>query len=265
MNTLTAALTAPAVDLTAEREADLVGLAHYGDEDAAMTLVSAYSPAIRGAVSRFPSLDREDAEAEAVTAFLGLVALHDPATGRLAGRVKVYLTDALQTAAGAASHGWSIPARTVKRFLGILAAADGDLEAGERLAPSYEMKRETFAHVAAVLRRTESLTSATPEGERETASYALEEGGGDPFTDVDDALLVDYLFTKVSDDERGVLRAAYGFDAVEVDEQVIAPEGAAPVSDALVGASLGLSRPKTQRLRSAGLAKMRNALALGEA
>lgn len=252
--------------LDAATEAELVLAAQAGDESASMALVNAYAPALRNALARHhDALDPEDAEQEVVLALLSLIAKHDPATGRLAGRVSVYVKDALLEATGA-TNPWGIPPRTLKRYFAILRKAGGDTAEAARIAPDNDMATTTFLDLAAIL-STDSLDVAS-DTEHEGAGRARIEratpvGGSeerDPLEALADAELVSLAFAAVSHDESAVVRQAYGFEPAIVDGFELLPEGHAPLSDMHVAVSLGLSRPKVQRTRTAALVKMRAAL-----
>lgn len=261
-------LTATTTDaLDAATETDLVLRSQDGDEAAQMALVNAYAPALRNALARHhEALDPEDAEQEVILALLSLIAKHDPSTGRLAGRIAVYLKDALLEATGA-TNPWGIPSRTLKRYFAILKKADGDVTEAARIAPENDMATTTFLDLAGIL-STDSLDAVTDGGtegqpaSRSVASAAIVGGEEprDPFEEVLDAELVAMAFAAVSHDERTVVRQAYGFEPALVDGVEMLPEGHAPLSDSLVAISTGLSRPKVQRTRTAALAKMRDAL-----
>lgn len=243
--------------VSADEEAALVHAAQGGDQDAQMRLIALFAPALRSAIKRrnHDVLSDEDAESEAVAAFLTLVVSHDPASGPLAGRVAPTLAKAMSSAS-AANNSFSIPLRTVQRFMSIVRKADGDLAEAERIAPDFHMERETFRAVAACF-RFDSLDGEDGTIARESATYAIgNDSVADEFAVVEDELLVAAAFDAVDECETSVVRFAYGFDEVVVDGDVIEPN----VSDALVAAAMGLSRPKVQRTRTSALAKMRAAL-----
>lgn len=268
-----------AAPISAEEEGALVLAAQAGDQDAALALVAQYGPAIRNALARIPgeALDPEDAAQEAAVAFLGLVQAHDPATGRLAGRVAVYLTEALQGAASATS-GWAVPARTVKRFLAIRKAADGDLVKGAAIAPEHEMASARFLLLASVL-STGTLDDVNEGGIRHEGRNRADTATGlygdasSAFAHVEDTILVDGLLSLLDERETAIIRYAYGFDAIpgiDLDEAKSGAarsreEGIAVANDAAVARHLGLTRPTVQRTRAAALAKMREALTEADA
>jgi DNA-directed RNA polymerase specialized sigma subunit len=271
MSTIIADATPAAI--SAEEEATLVYAAQTGDEEAVTALMRQYAPALRNAIARASeTLDEEDAEQEAALAFLTLLQAHDPATGRLAGRVKEYLADGMGEAA-AKSNGWTIPARTTKRFFSILKAADGDVAAGERLASEMDMAPATFVLLASLLRETGSIEALTERAEADGsvgADGGVIVGGGssDPFLDVDDALLVQGLLALLDERETPIIRFSYGFDDLPLAEDEDAKEGLAKTrqegyavaNDGVVARHLGMARSTVARVRAQALATMRDAL-----
>lgn len=250
--------------LAPEEEAELITAAAFGHPGAFETLLRQYAPVIRRTLRKYgETMEQEDAEQEVALAFLDLIKTHDPEKNpSLAGRVAAALNRELAEVASSGAGGWSIPARTMERYLAIVKKADGDLAEARRIAPEHDMKVSTFDAVTAAT-RTDSLSTPS-DGEtdyREAPTYAVGEGDArDPFEDVLDAELVTLAFEAVSHDESTVVRQAYGFEPAVVDGQEMRPEGHAPLSDSLVAASLRLSRPKVQRTRTAAIAKMREAL-----
>ena len=250
--------------LAPAEEAALIERAQSGAEDAHFALLRQYAPAIRRALRGFAeTVEPEDAEQEVYVAFLELLATHDPAKNpTLAGRVVQKFREMLSETAPSGASGFTVPARTMKRYLAILKKADGDLAEARRIAPEHDMKVSTFDAVTAAS-RTDSLSSPE-DGEtdyREAPTYAVDGGEErDPFEEALDAELVALAFAVTTPEETTVVRQAYGFEPAVVDGHEMRPEGHAPLSDALVALSVGLSRPKTQRVRTGALVKMRDAL-----
>jgi hypothetical protein len=261
--------------LAPEAEAALIVQAQGGDETAQFALLRQYAPAIRRALRGFAdTMDPEDAEQEVYVAFLELLATHDPDKNpSLAGRIVQKFRETLSETAPSGASGFTVPARTMKRYLAILKKADNDLAEARRIAPEHDMKVSTFDAVTAAT-RTDTL-DAVSEAETtkggsvksravhetiERASAIGADDAADPFEEVLDAELVALAFAAVCHDEATVVRQAYGFEPAIVDGHEMRPEGHAPLSDALVAASTGLSRPKVQRTRTAALVKMRDAL-----
>lgn len=260
-----------AVTLDEAEEVTLIAAAQAGDEDAKVRLLLAYGPALRSAVSTFTNgvraerepwssdsglgsaaLEVSDAQGAAVVAFLELIASHDPEVSpRLAGRVRQVLAEALG-GLYAEVMPWRVPSRTLKRFYGILKAADGDAEAAEAAAPDYGMSRETFRDVLVAVRGTGSLDSLLDEdwsdGLATSPVYSTT-----PVTDVEDAILVEVAFSAVDDEQERICRLSYGFTEYE------------PVADAEVAHRMGLTRPTVQRKRAKALTEMRKALGVTHA
>lgn len=247
-------------DLTAEQEVALIAAAKDGDEGATLDLLYAYGPALRSAVGHYRNAGGststtdhhaiEDLRASAVAGILEAVQAFDPERhNRLAAVVKGHLRDAVSSAI-VSPIAFSVPDRTRKRFFGILREAGGDVVKAAELAPKREMTVSTFMDVLAAVRAAD--LQLPTGGEDDTAAQSAWEAArplwsGDN-TDAEDAVLVETAFEAVDALETDVCRLAYGFADYD------------PQPDAVVGERLGLSRAKTQRVRSGALAKMRSAL-----
>ena len=242
--------------LEAEREA--IAAAKGGDNTATDKLLRAYAPVLRSAVAAYlnesssATYDADEVRATALLGFVQAVNDFDPEThARLAAIVKKTVVRTLCNEFLTPSS-FSVPARTLQRFYGILRAAEGNVFEATALAPKFDMSKETFLAVLSAVRNVDSLDGASADDENHTD--AIE--GARPLwdgtaTDAEDAVLVAAAFNAVDDLEEDVCRLSYGFADYE------------PVPDAEIGHRLGLSRQKTQRTRSAALGKMR--LALGVA
>lgn len=262
--------TPEAID--ADQEAALVHAAQTGDQDAMLDLVRQYAPAIRNTLRRMSgALDQEDAAQEAALAFFSLVQVHDPATGRLAGRVRDYLVEGL-TGALARETGWAIPERTVKRYKAVDKAANGDPALAVAIAPEHDLSASAYLLVRAIFKSgsIEDLTerahddgAASPE-----AAPFVTGGASDAFVAVEDAILVEGLLSLLDERETAIIRFSYGFDAIpgvdadDAKEGVAKTreEGVAVANDTVVARHLGLTRPTVQRARAKALATMRAAL-----
>ncbi len=254
-------------DVDAEREA--IELAKEGDETATVALLYAYASALRNGVRWFanaaPSApqaaDLEDVRVRAVLGLQEAIRAFDPARHRrLAAIAAGYIADEVASAAEAATA-FSVPERTLKRFFGILRKADGNVYEAAALAPQHEMKRETFFAVLSAVRDVTSYDAALggnsggfdgTTGERfaegvERGIVARPIWSGE-HADAEDRVLVEAAFGAVDELEARVCRLAYGFEEYD------------PLPDAEIGHRLGMSRPKTQRVRAGALGKMREAL-----
>lgn len=243
-----------------EEERELLAAAQLGDEAAKIDLFYAYAPALRNSLKGFvraqtagaQASDLEDVRQSAVMGLLEAIQKFDPAThDRLAAIAAGHIKNAVAAHAQDAS-GFTIPDTSMKRFFRILRDANGDTEAAALLAPSREMKSETFLAILSAIRNVDGLEAIQDDGVGESTGQGREiqvrSLFGDPAADAEDAVLVDLAFMAVDDLERTVCRLSYGFEDYE------------PVPDAEVGHRLGLSRPKTQRVRAGALGKMRQAL-----
>lgn len=235
----------------ATQELAFIDRAKNGDQDAILALMGAYIAVLRSAVGKYAHiLGRDDARQAAFEGLMRAVAAFDPAKGRrLATVIRQHVADTLASAAGEAGEGFTIPERTLKRFFGILAKADGDVPRAAELAPKYEMTQDTFYGVLQAVRSTGSL-EAHLEADGDTVMAQLEPVVADrEFVDVEDRVLVEMAFAAVDDLEAKVCRMAYGFD-----------EHYRPLPDAEIGAQLGMSRLKALRTRQRALTKMRHAV-----
>lgn len=233
--------------------------AQAGDQDAKLTLLAAYAPALRNSVAWYvraiPTAptpeDLEDVRTALMIGLLESVDAFDPTVHRrLAAVVPGYLRNAVSTAAAGAIQ-FHVPERTLKRFFGVLRKADGDTARALEIAPEHQMKRETFLAVLDALRNVDSFDAIDGSDGDEShwaRTTATVVSAADPIADVEDAIMVDAALASVGETERVVVGLAYGFADYE------------PVADAEIGERLGLSRPKVQRVRSGALGKMRDAL-----
>ncbi|WNN93694.1 DNA binding protein [Arthrobacter phage CallinAllBarbz] len=245
-----------------EDEAALVARAKAGDDDATMALVRAYAQTLRKGVkiasgvaadSR-KSSDLDDVKMQAV---LGLIeAIHDldPAVhNRLAAIANDRITRRVAEVAQTSASSFNVPERTLRRFLSIMRAADGNVYEAARLAPTYELSRESFFAILSAVRNVESYDSSFGEEGEDNYLANLDASAlyGRVRTDneiVEDEILVEAAFRAVDGMEEDVVRLAYGFSDYD------------PVSDAEIAHRMGLSRPKVQRTRAGALGKMRSAL-----
>lgn len=238
--------------LSQEDETVAIAGAQRGEEEPTVALLYAYAPALRNAASRHADLlGHDEARSAVVAGFWEAIFAFDPEQGqRLAGTLSGYLGDTLAEEQ-ATRHAVTVPARTLKRFFGVLRRADGDLSRAAEIAPDYSLSREALHAIAEAIRWS-SLDAAADTGEegeasREVLARSLWESFG--LTD-DDRVLVEAAFDAVDDLEEEVCRQAYGFTDYD------------PVPDAEIAHRLGYSRPKIQRVRTGALATMRAALAV---
>ncbi|MDG4792730.1 hypothetical protein [Micromonospora sp. WMMD1082] len=229
-------------------EAELIAAAAAGNSAAQLRLFVAYVPVLRRVLAPYVRVLPLDDARQA--AWLGLVAAcraFDPARStRLASILREHTAEALSEAAQEAGAGFTVPSRTVARFFGILAAADGDPAQAAALAPAHSMTPETFWAVHAAVTASTSLDDAIE---------AHGDGGLSPIiapreiADTEDRILCDLALRSVDDFARDVVALAYGFSDFD------------PQPDAEIGHRLGgYSRLKIQRTRTRALATMRRAL-----
>lgn len=227
--------------LSDEEEAALILAARGGDQAASHRLMVAYGPALRAAVARASSASHSHAgatdsvdELRARALLVFWEAVQRAEDGRLAGIIAPMLRDGV----GGADAELHLPPRARKRLFGALREARQDEAAAERLAPALGMSVESFRKALVALRGVVPLDDVIHEPGDDDPRYAA----------LDDALLVALAFRAVDAEEERVIRMAYGFTDYE------------PVPDAEIAHRLGTSRSRVQRVRSAGLDKMRAAL-----
>jgi DNA-directed RNA polymerase specialized sigma subunit len=249
--------------LTEAEEAQLIADAQAGSESAKVALIEAYARAVRAAISRFKSTvpdgqvvvgphgtasaEVDDVQQAAMVAVLEAIADHDPTRGpRLAGHVVARLDREL-TAVAATRPAFQVPSRTLSRFYGIMAEAEGDLEAAIAIAPSKEMSAETLKTIYAAT-GAEPIPTADEEADDSAPRTASPVFTPSPVADVEDRMLVDMAFAAMTDEEARICELAYGF--TEYD----------PIPDPEIAHRMGLSRPAVQRKRAKALDKSRKAI-----
>jgi RNA polymerase sigma factor (sigma-70 family) len=243
--------------LTEAEEIDTIARAQAGDETATETLLLAYGPAIRSAISNVAGLtggdapvDLDDVRMTAIEGALTAIRAHDPEKGaRLAGTIRQYVADALSEEFAASRPALQVPSRTLSRFFGILREADGDVETARGLAGERGMRETTFDLILAAARPGSIEALRDPNGDGDLRDLVAEPVyTTSPVVDVEDAILVDLAFRAVDDEEERICRLSYGF--TEYD----------PQPDAEIAHRMGLTRPTVQRKRGKALGKMRKAL-----
>lgn len=245
--------------LSLEEERVTLAAAQLGDEDAKIAIFYAYAAALRNGVKWYTraqssvpqAADLDDVRQSAVMGLLEAIQKFDPEKyNRLAAIAAQHITSAVSHLSQDAS-GFSVPETSMKRFFKILRAADGNVFEATRLAPTMEMRTETFLAILSAIRNVEgleALTDGTDDGLAAGREVEVRSLFADNVAEAEDAVLVELAFDAVDDLERTVCRLSYGFDDYE------------PIPDVEVAHRLGLSRPKTQRVRAGALGKMRQAL-----
>lgn len=248
--------------LDEERAAILAARA--GDDEALTRLMYAYAYTLRTAVVWFtralPEATPEQVEDVRSHAVMGFVqAIHKVDLGlvdRLASLAPKYVQEEVSKAASEVAK-FTVPERTLKRFFGILREARGNISDAVILAPTREMKPETFLAVLSAVRNVESYDAYESGDDEGGESDGLENllahsivFSPSAINDAEDRILVEAAFRSVDTLEEDVCRLVYGFADYD------------PVSDEEAGSRLSppMSRAKTQRTRTAALGKMRNAL-----
>lgn len=256
--------TAEVPHLTLDQEIRNIEEAQAGDEFAFRVLLSSYAHLLRQEVTiAAKNIDREEAEAIALTVFTEAVYTHDVnevsrKTGEKTLRLSVNLKPNLKNAFGIqetqAVTGFSISKSHFYRYRALMKKTEGDYTAAYALASAAEMEPETFAKIHQAVQGT-SLDGAM-EGDHASSVAArpvvtLTER--DPYDEAEDAVLIHMAFDAVDDEEARIIGLYYGFTNT-------ADSYGEPVPDMQIAHLTGLSRPKVQRVRSKGLTKMREAL-----
>lgn len=242
-------------------ELEAIRKAQAGEEAATISLLYAYAAKLRASVSQYHNAggtwsqglngsraSSEDLRMAAVEGLLEALYAFDLENGhyqRLAATINGYVADSMSTFL-VAPVALTVPPRSLKRFYSILRHAKNNIYDAAALAPSYEMKTETFLAILSAVRGGGSLDA---ENNADLSADVCPIWDGER-ADAEDALLVDVAFHAVNALESDVCHMAYGFTEYE------------PMADIEIGYKLGISRPKTQRVRAAALAKMREALAV---
>ncbi|MGC5319342.1 hypothetical protein ACPXB5_11450 [Micromonospora arida] len=251
MSVYAAIWDAPSIRIATDaEEVELIERAAGGDEAATLRLFGAYVPTLRNAISRYHRvLPIEDAQQAAVVGLLAALRAFDPAqSSRLASILRQEVAEALAQAAGDACGGFAVPERTLKRFFGILAKADGDPRRGMALAREYDMATDTFASIWEAVNARGSLDSALTDNPDAALAAVGAVFTDREISDVNDRMMCRTAFAAVTDLERDVCRLAYGFSDYD------------PQPDAEIGHRLGMGRVTTLRTRQRALGKMRVAL-----
>lgn len=188
--------------IPAGEESAVIEAAQAGDETATLRLLTAYMPALRAAVSRYESLSIDDARQAAIIGFMEAVHAFRRGANEadlLAGILRQYLHDALTSATSDATGGFSVPTRTMKRYFGILARANGDHFEAAKLAPDYEMTEDTWWSVYTAIGAEDSLEGALEaKGSDSMSPVSSEVAGPREIADAEDRVLCDLAFRSVS-------------------------------------------------------------------
>lgn len=246
-----------------EEEADVVEAARHGDERAYVTLLYAYGKVLAGfhrdalrALGReAPRDDIDELRAILVSGMAEAILAYDPAKGaRLLHVLRVKLRETLAESGWGQEVPFTVSERTLRRFYGLMAAAEQNVERALELAPEHHMKPETVLDVLAAVRNTlayDGFTTDDGDDAADPLAYATPISGvvsRDPIQDVEDRVLVEAAFRAVDDQEARVVELAYGFTADEI------------VPDGKIASKLGTSRTTVRRIRGSALDKMRDEL-----
>lgn len=243
-------------NLTEAEETALVIKAREGCDDSTLTLLTAYAPLIKANYRRRErTLDPEDVKCAILLGFTEALHEFDAESHLRLAAVLPHNLKRQLAELNADSGGFSIPTRTMSRWVAITAAADQNIALGMKLAPEYQMSTNTYLDIYKALRDTGSLGLELELSEHDLEIIPLIDVRTPEPVDEDDLSLVEMVFTELGDtsdltpNENKILKHAYGF------------EGQAKTDD-LVAYDLGLTRPTVQRHRTNALKKGRKRLGL---
>lgn len=249
-----------ATRLPADEEETTVRAAQAGDPDAFMAVLDAHGPLLRKYAAQAAKwVDTEEAQAEILLEFTNALMAYDKDSGRsggqIAGLVQLRLKEAVM-ACRLSALSVDIPRKTYLRYRQAVDAANGDVNAARESAPSFDLSRDTFDAIHAVLGATSldvQEADAAPVADRAASLYVDESRTTatvrEEAREALDAIADDATATRI-------VHLAYGFG----DDEVGLYYDAEPLSDEGVADVMKTSRPTIQRKRKAALVQMRKAL-----
>lgn len=237
--------------------------AQAGDEDAWLSLLRAYIPAIQSVVARHAAsaLANDDVRQTAVEGFLRAVREFDTSKGLRRIDPRRQVSQQLSEQYGSAFTA-SVPRRTRERVAQILRAAGGDAKLAEELAPEFGMSARTFHEAYEGL---QALQPVRPVQDGDgydfptdiTATVAaptwVADRAQEPATLEDTELVEAALRSDLSAAQRTAIIFYYGLTGEE------------PQTDAQIGERLGVSRSRAAHIRLDALAKVRSNINAEEA
>jgi len=233
--------------LTKTQELRLIRKAQGGSSRAMNELLEAFGPLVGRIAKGYPTTAAaglEDLVQEGLIGLHGAIGDFDTDSGlRLATTARFRISREISRAA---SNGAAIPVppSTVDRYTAAWAdAATYDEALAAAMSFPVPMNEHTFAAAHAAITGVDSLDRVTSDDEGnettvgETLAEVIPESG--------DADLAHAILGSLEGDEREVMAQAHGLAT------------GAPMSDAAIAASLGLSRQKVQRIRTAATTALR--------
>jgi len=253
--------TGAQMDRDTEREA--IALAQYGDQDATLRLLRAYSPLLRRqAALHSARLGTDEARAQAV---LGLIeAVHsfdlEGFDGQLAGLAPKVVSRVMNDA----EPDWQevpVAPRTKRRYLDILKRADYDAELAADMAPQFDMSRSTFLSIREALDVRHIGDGQVLLGQRAVPLWQDPED--DRYGDVDDLMLANAALGAVDGFPRDVVEHYYGFVTGDPmsDAEIVQALSERDLGDERAAAGESVTnRSKVERNRRQALGTMRDRL-----
>lgn len=222
--------------------------AQKGDESATLALMADLKPNLVSICNRYARMaDVEELESAAAEAFLIAIKEYDPSRDRDGVGVVALLSERVMQgvtrAVNVDTFSDLVPWRTLMRFWSIYKMAEGDRDAGARLAPEYSMKAETFLAVYNLSFGNVAMAEVEEYGTVD-AEVAM--------ASVEDRLMADQALASLDDPtDIQIVKRAYGF------------YGFRPESDAAIADALDMSRQAVHRRRTKSLKVMREAIGIG--
>lgn len=247
--------TTPNVSVTEERE--LIALAQNGCNTSYETLMAKYAPLLKKYARSAPhTIEKDEIESALLLGFVEAVQDFDLEEHSI---LSITLPNHLKRAlseVGVVSASFTIPQRSLSRWLSIHRKAEGNIYAAMALAPTYSMSTETFMSIYTALRETNSLEAVLVGDAYVVKSLHI---NTETPTGESDQDLANLIFDVRGDDqdltdrEAVILRYAYGW-----------MEYGRPLNDSELAEKFDMSRATAQRVRTTALAKARKRLGVGE-
>ena len=236
-------------------ERPIIQKAQNGCGESYETLLTKYAPLLKKYARSAPrTAETDEVQGALLLGFVEAVTDYQPEQhDTLAATLPNYLKRSL-SGIGITASSFTIPQRSLSRWLMIMRKADGNTFKALEMAPSFSMTTETFLAIRSVLRDTNSLEAVLLGGEYVVRTLHIH--SKDPVGESDHELTQLVFQHKgdendLTDQEAQVLRHAYGYMTY-----------GEPQTDDAVGANIGISRSSVQRIRTTALDKARRRLGI---
>jgi RNA polymerase primary sigma factor len=241
---------APAVQLTARQERDLVIAAEAGGRDARRDLVEAFLPSIAGVAHRFPhgrGVERQELIQEGVAGLLFAAQRYDPGLDTpFWAYASFWVRKAMQELVAELSRPVAFSDRAARGLAQIRTARREHLQARGTEPTSEELALAT----GLTAEQVESLQAIerTPRGMEDTIVDPLAQEEYERVLDEMEFGEVRDFADQLGDRERAVIRAHYGL-------------GQPPQTLTEIGSELGLTAERARQIEVGALSKLRDSLA----